>query len=297
MNILVTGSNGQIGTSLKEASLNFKYDCKFLSKKDLDITSSSSIKKAFLKYSPHIIINTAAYTEVDGAEANNTTAFSVNEAGPRLLAIHCSEEGIPIIHFSTDYVFDGLSSTPYKPTDPTSPKTVYGASKLAGERAIQSYANSYIILRTSWVFSRHGKNFLKTMIKLAESKNKISVVNDQFGNPTFSNDIAHITFLLVAEALAKKNLQKIFHYGGDTICSWFDFANEIFSQANQTYFTHTAPLISPCLSSDFLTLATRPLFSSLDSSDICSFLGTRPSDWKRAINLILSEQINLKNES
>jgi dTDP-4-dehydrorhamnose reductase len=297
MNILVTGSNGQIGKSLKEVSLNFNYDCIFLPKKSLDITSSRSIKKAFLKYKPDIIINAAAYTDVDGAELNQNSAFYINETGPKLLAVHCSEADIPIIHFSTDYVFDGLSSVPYKPNDFTSPQTVYGASKLAGERAIKLYANSYIIIRTSWVFSRHGKNFLKTMLKLAESQNKISVVNDQFGNPTFSDDIAHTTFMLVTEALAKRSLQKIFHYGGDTICSWFDFANEIFSQANLLYLTYSPPIISPCLSSDFSTSATRPLFSGLDSSDICSFLNIRPSDWKNGITSILNEQIKLQNES
>lgn len=297
MNILVTGSNGQIGKSLQEASMSFDCNCIFLSKKGLDITSSRSIKKAFLKYNPDIVINAAAYTDVDGAEINKKSAFSINETGPKLLAVHCSKEDIPIIHFSTDYVFDGLSSVPYKPNDFTSPKTVYGASKLAGERAIQLYANSYVILRTSWVFSRHGKNFLKKILQLSKSQSKLYIVNDQLGNPTFSDDIAQTTFMLAKEVLAKRTLQKIFHYGGDKICSWFDFANEIFSQENQQYIANAPPLISPCLSSNFPSSATRPVFSGLDSSDICSLLNIRPSDWRNAVTYILSEQMNLQNES
>jgi dTDP-4-dehydrorhamnose reductase len=249
------------------------------------------VSQVISHYSPDFIINAAAYTAVDQAEKELEKAFAVNARGPELLAQQAKAKDIPIIHYSTDYVFDGTKNSPYKESDPVAPLGVYGQSKLAGEQAVQACSAKYIILRTSWVFGLQGHNFPKTMLRLASERAEIGVVADQLGCPTFADDIANTSLELANMYDSRKVLPwGLFHYGGEESCSWYDFACYIMELAVEEGIIGKAPVIKPLKSSEYRTSAVRP-----ENSRLCCdhFHQTFPelflSDWKQGVKFIITE--------
>lgn len=263
MNILVTGSNGQLG---KELQLQAQNDCKsnyfFTDIDTLDITSIEYVRQ-FIK-GKHIdfIINCAAYTNVDKAEEDIDTAFLINADAVGYLAQVANENNITLVHISTDYVFSGTAQHPYNETDLTAPNTVYGKSKLKGEELVQKFCNKYFILRTAWLYSPFGKNFLKTMLKLGAEKKELGVVVDQIGTPTYAYDLA--TCILKIIHIENNNQYGIYHFTNEGICSWCDFAIKIQTLAKNNC------VVKPLKSSEFKTKAPRPLYSVLNKSKIKS---------------------------
>ena len=282
MNVVVTGSNGQLGSEFKNLKLN-DIDWVFLNSNELDITNNDFVRKYFKSKKTDLIINCAAFTNVDGAEENIKQAILVNKTGVQNLVEICSLHGIKLIHYSTDYVFDGLSNTPYIESNQTNPSSIYGQSKLDGEKIILA-SNIYgLIIRTSWLYSSYGKNFVKTMIKMAESKNEIKVVSDQKGSPTFTHDLVKATLKILSSNNYKwEKGADVFHYSNQGDCSWYEFANEIFRikkiQVN----------IIPVLSEEFETIVNRPKYSLLDSSKIKMVFDLKIPHWKESLKTMLN---------
>lgn len=226
MTILVTGGDGQLGTCLKDIineSKNNSNKWVFLSKKELDITDIDNVEEVFDKYEPDYIINCAAYTNVDNAPNNISKVYQINMLGPLNLTICAKYYNAKVIHISTDFVFDGLKNTPYNTTDNTNPLSVYGVSKLEGEKAILKHKNSTVI-RTSWLYSEHGNNFFKTMYNRITNNEFTTVVNDQIGTPTYAKDLAEVIYYIITY----NNFEnKVYHYSNEGCCSWYDFAKAI----------------------------------------------------------------------
>lgn len=272
-NILVTGVSGQLGSELKELAPNFsEYNFLFTNISDLDITVHDEVK-AFIEINNiNVIINCAAYTAVDRADSEPELANAINHLAVANFAQIAKHKNIKLIHISTDYVFDGNSHKPYVETDIPNPQSVYGKTKLDGELALQKInpANS-IIIRTSWLYSRFGNNFVKTMIRLAETRDEISVVADQIGSPTNAEDLANAILTILPNI--SNEIVEIFHYSNEGNCSWFDFAHAIFS------FCNSDVSVKPIKTEDYLVLAIRPKYSILDSDKICKTFKISKSDW------------------
>ena len=279
--ILITGANGQLGCALREESKGFpKNEYIFASKSMLDITSKASIQNAIDVHQPDIIVNTAAYTAVDAAEKDVDAAYALNETAVHLLAEVCKESSIVLIHISTDYVFDGTSDIPYSEEVEPNPQTVYGKSKLAGERAIQSFKTlTYAIIRTSWVYSAYGHNFYKSMLRLAKERDTLSVVNDQHGIPTLANDLAKAIFQIIPKLdMATKG---VYHYSNSGKATWYAFAKAIFEYSNLTIN------VLPVSSEAFPTAATRPKNSMLDCTKIVNTFGVETPLWTEGLERII----------
>lgn len=274
MKILVTGSNGQLGLELKYLSQDSSIDFVFKDKTDLDITSKSALKLFLSKNSVDIIVNCAAYTAVDKAEDEIEKAYLINQIGVKNIVHVCSEHNIKLIHFSTDYVFDGCNFQPYNETDNVSPQGVYGKSKLAGEQEILESNISALIIRTSWLYSRFGHNFVKSMIKLGRSKRHLNVVFDQIGTPTHAFDLAKATLRCVSMQNNWLNKQEIYHFSNEGVASWYDFTLEIFEKYSIDCN------VKPILSKDFPTKAKRPHFSVLDKSKFKTDFNYDISHWR-----------------
>lgn len=281
--ILVTGANGQLGKELKVLSSSFpEFDFIFLSKEDLPIHHLEEVTKVFKQYNPHYLINCAAYTAVDKAETEKELAFRVNGEAVGVLAAVCKEYHTAFIHISTDYVFDGTASLPYKEDALTNPQSVYGASKLEGERQAIHFNPASIIIRTSWVYSAFGKNFVKTMMKLMAEKEEINVVNDQIGSPTYAADIAATIMDIISSGQWKPG---IYNYSNGGIISWYEFALRI---KEKNGFTCR---INPIPSAQFPTAAKRPAWSVLDNEKIQQTFGVKPKNWQDSLDGCLA---NLK---
>jgi len=291
MKILVIGKNGQLAKCLKETSRKFPYEVYFTSKAELDITNNSLLENSILEYRPEVIINCAAYTEVDKAEQYEQDAFAINSEGVKNLARVCNKQSIYLVHISTDYVFDGKGNDYYKESRPPNPSTVYGKSKLSGEEAIIKSNCKYIIIRTSWLFSEYGKNFLNTMLKLAAETNTLRIVSDQFGCPTYGPDLAYAIFSTI-QYLQKGEKTGLYHFSGIKSSSWDKFAEEIFKEAFRGKIIQKMPVIKKVSSLDFTTLAERPENSRLDSSLFWSTFNVSPSDWKIGIKKSLEGRLN-----
>lgn len=262
--VLVTGANGQLGHCIKDiqkknSHLSFVYT----DHKELDICDEKSVNQFFKEQEPiHYCVNCAAYTAVDKAEEEEELAFKVNAEGPKNLAIACKEHGTVLIHISTDFVFDGKKSTPYLETDEPNPISVYGASKLQGEIEVQNLLKEYFIIRTSWLYSEYGNNFLKTMLRLAETRDEISVVRDQIGSPTYAGDLAEFILKII---LANNKSFGIYHYSNEGAISWYDFAKAIFEESKIDL------KVNAISTSEYPTLAKRPIYSVMDKGKIISF--------------------------
>jgi len=262
--VLITGSKGQLGSEIHKLSSNYKYfNFIFTDVLELDITNESQVFDFYEKNKFDFIVNCAAYTAVDKAETDFEFAKKINIIGVKNLAKLSSEKKIPIIHVSTDYVFDGHAFIPYKETDKTNPNSAYGNTKLLGEKELQNIEN-HIIIRTSWLYSSFGNNFVKTMFRLGNQRESLNVVFDQVGTPTYAEDLAKVILHIIQLSANDINSFKsgIYHYSNEGVCSWYDFAVEIMK------VTKTDCKIFPIETKDYPTPAKRPNYSLLNKSKI-----------------------------
>ena len=294
MKIVLTGCDGQVGRFLKE-KLVANVELFAFNRKKLDITDEDKVNEEILSIRPNVVINAAAYTAVDNAEENESLAFNVNCNGPKFLAQAAEKIGASIIHISTDYVFDGFSDYSYSETDKVNPQGVYGVSKLAGEEAVKSACKKHIILRTAWVFSEYGSNFVKTMLSLATERRELSIVNDQRGGPTYAGDIANVIVDLINRHEEITNEQwGVYHYSGEPYVSWFEFASYVFKKAVEQKLIAKEPVLKPVFSDEYPTKAKRPKNSKLDCKKIYLQLGIKESDWKDAVTTIIESNLKVK---
>ncbi|WED23258.1 dTDP-4-dehydrorhamnose reductase [Vibrio sp. JC009] len=287
MKVLVTGSNGQVGYWL-EKLLRDKADLLAVDQDELDITDKNAVFKTVESFQPDVVINAAAYTAVDKAEEEKELAYRVNRDGPLYLAQAANSIGASILHISTDYVFPGNKEGCYIEQDVTEPRSVYGASKLAGEQAVRENCHHHIVLRTAWVFGEHGNNFVKTMLKLAD-RESLSVVGDQVGGPTSAKDVATV-LVRIANLIYQGDgvVFGVYHYSGTPYVSWYQFAEQIFDSALEQDLIAKKPELKEIVSEEYLTPVERPKNSKLDLSKIGEEFNIKGSDWK-------SELLNLTN--
>lgn len=281
MKILVLGCTGQLGRCLSDQLKNIDHEVMHTSREQIDIADFEVTKRKILDFIPDLVINATAYTAVDKAEEDQKTANLINNLAVKNIADICSQAGCWLIHVSTDYVFDGNSNIPYKEDDKTNPQGVYGETKLYGELAIQVSGCRYIIIRTAWVFSEYGNNFLKTMLRLGSERDQLNIVGDQIGCPTYAQDIARS----IVEIVNKLNSQRdngIYHYCGNQPCSWYDFANAIFDHAMASNLK-IPRVVKSIKTSAYPTPAKRPAFSVLNCSKIENDFGVYTSNWHDGI--------------
>ena len=276
--ILVFGRAGQVGQELRMLR-----DLVALGRDQVDLTDPQRCKDAILEIRPDVIINAAAFTSVDDAEEDEETANLVNGAAPKAMAEAALDLGIPLIHISTDYVFNGGGSLPWVPESEAQPLSAYGRSKLLGEARIRSTGCDHVILRTSWVFSQHGKNFAKTMLNLPRSKNKLKIVADQIGGPTFAEDIARACLMIADQFLAGDGKSGTYHFSGAPDTSWSGFARSIFEKTNRPVEVVEIP------SSAYPTKAVRPKNSRLECSALAKDYGIERPDWKTGLNKLVAQ--------
>jgi dTDP-4-dehydrorhamnose reductase len=281
MKILITGAKGQVGTDLVLEAKRRGHETYGFTSSEFDITDNDVVTNIITKIKPDVVINAAAYTAVDRAETEKEKAYAVNETGVKNLAEACKALDIPLLHISTDYVFDGEKKEPYLETDTPNPISVYGASKLAGEVALQQTWHKHIILRVSWVFGAHGNNFVKTMLRLAKDSDELGVVDDQYGTPTSSAEIANE---LLNYAVDNDESYGVFHLKSFPCVSWCGFAHEIFSQAVDLGMREKPPVIKAISSEDFPTPVRRPANSKLNS---CIADKSKELKWKLSLNKML----------
>lgn len=274
--ILVTGANGQLGMEFRALEKNYPgYRFLFTTREELPVNDEDAINAFFVKHAISHCINCAAYTAVDKAETEPEEAFKINAEAVKKLAEACQSHKAIFIHISTDYVFNGEGSSPYTETDPTSPVSVYGSSKLKGEALAREYCEETIIIRTSWVYSRYGKNFVKTMMRLMAEKESIGVVSDQFGAPTYAADLAEAILQIIRRF--EKPASGIYHYSNLGLISWFDFARAIkeISKSNCT--------VNPIETAAYPTPAKRPYYSVLETTKFRETFGISIPGWKESL--------------
>lgn len=287
MKVLITGKNGQVGNCLV-SRLSRMTEINFLAlgREELDITDAEQVSKIVNEYKPSIIINAAAYTAVDKAESEIELADAINNLGPKNLAKAATQVSAAIIHISTDYVFAGDKDGLYTEADEVNPQGVYGQTKLAGEQRVAQECDAHIILRTAWVFSEFGNNFVKTMLRLAQTRDTLGVVGDQFGGPTYADDIAK-TIVNIAQQLQQGSTRfGVYNYSGYPHVSWQEFAIEIFDKAMSQKLIEVPISVRSISTSEYPTPAKRPANSKLDCSKITACFSIKPSDWKAALKNI-----------
>ncbi len=284
MKVIVTGCNGQVGRELCKKIKNRNLETISLDLPDFDITDMEAVDEIISKSNISAVINAAAYTAVDKAESEPDIAFNVNQKGPANLAASCRNQGIPLIHISTDYVFDGSKTDAYIETDPVSPVGVYGKSKAAGEGDVRKILAEHIILRTAWLCSEHGNNFVKTMIRLGQERDEIGVVADQYGCPTFAPDIAEAILDIVGQ-IAKKNdiAWGTYHYCGKGVTTWYEFAKKTLELAGE-YTGLKVQHIVPLTTEEYPTPAKRPANSELDCTRIQNIFNIFPKQWQDSLS-------------
>jgi len=283
--ILITGGNGQLGSEIKALANAYPdFEFIFTDVEDLDITNQAALDLFLTKSDPAFIVNCAAYTAVDKAESDLELATKINSLAPKLLAEASKKYGISLIHISTDYVFDGTAHIPYKETVAPSPDSAYGRTKLEGELNIQSSCEDYIIIRTAWLYSAYGKNFVKTMLKLGSEREELGVIFDQVGTPTYAADLAQaILDIILAKASGRvANDSGIYHYTNEGVCSWYDFSNEIFR------IEGIKCRVKPIETVDYPTPARRPHYSVLNKKKIKTTYDLTIPHWKDSLEICLN---------
>lgn len=285
MVVLVTGSNGQLGQSLQYIAKNYpEIHFVFCDSSTLDVTNKNSCEEVFSNYKPDYCINAAAYTAVDKAETEGEKAYLINVIGPRNLAEVSQLHETTLLHVSTDFIFDGTKTTPYIEEDLPNPTGMYGLTKLEGELEIQKKCDNYFIIRTSWVYSQFGNNFMKTMLRLATERDSISVVDDQIGTPTNAVDLAEALVRIIL--FSDKNLDAkkygIYNFSNEGQCSWYDFAVAIFKLKGVTIPVHSIP------TTQFPTPAKRPAYSVLDKSKIKKVMRLTIPEWQDSLRELLT---------
>ena len=274
MKALQFGSTGQVARELVRRSRAGGVELKTLSRADVDLQDTAAISAAVAGADVDVVINAAAYTAVDLAEVEEPLAMAINAQAPAAMAVACQARGLPFIHLSTDYVFDGEKSGGWIESDQTRPLNAYGRSKLAGEQAVLGHMNRAVVLRTSWVFSAHGSNFVKTMLRLGGSRDELLVIDDQMGCPTFAGDIAQAIILASHRAAGILSGNEVYHFASPNPCSWHTFAEAIFSLSPDL-----KPKVTPIPSTDYPTAARRPHNSVLDTSRFTRTFGLAPRCW------------------
>jgi len=279
-NVIVIGGSGQLGQCLNDvvSGTAQPYNFIFLSKSDLDFASAEQTLKIFEQYHPLYCINCAAYTAVDQAEEDLHLAFEINEFAVKRLAECCLTYQTTLIHISTDFVFNGDSSIPLTEDLPTNPVNIYGLSKLKGEQEVQAILEQYYIIRTSWLYSEKANNFVKTMLKLAQSREQLTVIYDQVGTPTYAMDLAEVIIKII---LNDNKAYGLYHYSNEGVASWYDFAKAIFE------FAEVEMKVLPVASSAFITKAKRPHYSVLDKTKIKETLGITIPYWRDSLNICI----------
>jgi dTDP-4-dehydrorhamnose reductase len=295
--IVVTGAKGQIGYDLAR-QLASHGKVVGLTRADLDLADPAAIREAMRRLRPRVIVNAAAYTAVDRAETERELATAINADAPRILAEEARRLGALLVHYSTDYVFDGRKRSPYVETDPTNPKSVYGATKLAGEQAVQTAGGSYVILRTSWVYGARGTNFLRTMLRLAREREELRVVTDQVGAPTWSRSIASMTVEIIGQELGRgdefgEGLAGLFHLSAAGQTTWYDFARCILEKDPHREEQKCRRIV-PISSEEFAAeakrpIAKRPAYSVLDNAAFRHRFRLSLGDWREQLDLVLAE--------
>lgn len=275
--ILVTGANGQLGTEINDLAVAYPgYEWIFCTREQMPLDDEKACIDFLAAAKPQFVVNCAAYTAVDKAELpeEKESLFAINATTVKEIAAFCKEKDIRLIHISTDYVFAGTGSVPYKETDVTDPVNIYGASKLAGEQYITAVNNDAVIIRTAWVYSRYGKNFVKTMLRLMQEKPAISVVNDQIGTPTYAADLAQAIVTIINTPEWHPG---IYHFSNEGIISWFDFALAIKA------LSHSNCTVNPIPTSSFPTPAKRPAYSVLDKTKIKTTFAIHINNWRDSL--------------
>ncbi len=285
---LVFGASGQVATALSQRFAAAGRPVTVLGRAEVDLSDPVAAREAIIHYRPHIVINAAAYTAVDRAETESAAAYALNATGPAAAAAAAAEIGAPFIHFS-DYVFDGSKGAPYAETDPTAPLGVYGASKLAGEQGVAAANPAHVILRTAWVCSAGGANFLRTMLRLAADRDEIGVVDDQRGQPTFADDLADGVLRIVdrLERTPPAEAWGVFHLSGADDTTWCGFASEIMDGSRAR--GGPAARIRPIATADYPTPVRRPADSRLDCRRIESVYGISPRPWRAELDRCLDQ--------
>ncbi|WP_339083366.1 dTDP-4-dehydrorhamnose reductase [Pseudomonas sp. TMP9] len=285
LKILLLGQHGQVSRDLQR-SLNGTHELRVLNREQLDLAKPELIRQQVQRLQPELIINAAAHTAVDRAESEPELAFAINATAPGILAEAAAELNVPLIHYSTDYVFDGRQTKPYRESDSTNPLSAYGRSKLAGEHAIQAVGGMHLILRTSWVYSQHGKNFLLTMQRLLQERESLSVVDDQIGAPTWAGTIAQTTAQLITQwHTGHAGPWGVYHLTAQGETSWFGFASAIAAHLHSQ--GKRVATLQPIPSSAYPTPAQRPLNSRLDCSRLQQDWHVQLPDWQTALEQCL----------
>ena len=279
--ILVTGSNGQLGSEIRLLAPQYpQFEFDFTDVAELDITDAQAVERHISQNQTGLIINCAAYTAVDRAEDDEALCQRINALAPKILGEAAAKHGIGVLHVSTDYVFDGTSCRPYREEDPTSPRSVYGRTKLEGERALTGACSNAVVVRTAWLYSEFGNNFVKTMLRLGREKDALGVIFDQVGTPTYARDLA-AALLLIADKVLSQGFGAYagtYHFTNEGVCSWYDFTLKIHQMAGIG-----SCRIRPIKSEEYPAKAPRPHYSVLDKSKIKSVFGLEIRHWEPAL--------------
>lgn len=275
MNILITGANGQLGNEMRVlVRENQQHTCFFTDVQELDICNEAAIEAFVAEHTIEIIVNCAAYTAVDNAEDNRELCDKLNHIAPGYLARAAQRHGAAIIQVSTDYVFDGTAHIPYTEEAPTCPASVYGSTKLAGEQEVMDGCEKAVIIRTAWLYSIYGNNFVKTMIRLGRERESLGVIFDQVGTPTYANDLARTIYAIINKGI----VPGIYHFSDEGVCSWYDFTKTIHRLAGITTCK-----VSPLHTADYPTKAARPHYSVLDKTKIKTTFGIEIPHWEESL--------------
>ncbi|MBP2294386.1 dTDP-4-dehydrorhamnose reductase [Azospirillum rugosum] len=295
MKILVLGTSGQVGTELMRAAWPPGTELVGLARPDVDMARPETVDAAVAAHAPDLVVNATAYTAVDKAESDRDAAFAVNRDGPARLAAACAARGVPLVHISTDYVFDGTKPAPYTEDDPVAPLGAYGASKEAGEAAVRAACPCHVILRTSWVYAAHGANFVKTMLRFGREREEMRVVADQHGAPTAASDIAAAIVAIAGRIAAAKDPGRdvpwgTYHFTGTGETTWHGFAERVFQRLEAA--TGRRPRLLAITTAEYPTPARRPANSRLDCARIRTAFGIEAPRWEDSLDRVLDELLS-----
>ena len=285
MRVLLLGSSGQVGHAFEtsDAFAGERNELVVATRRECDLTNAAGLGLLLRRVRPDVIVNAAAYTAVDKAEEDRETCYAVNATAPGVMAREAAALGAKLVHYSTDYVFDGTKGGTYTEGDPTGPRNVYGASKLAGEEAIAEAGGEFLILRTSWVYSNHGANFLKTMLRLGAERPELRIVADQHGAPTSADAIADATAKILRKATAGQWTSGVFHMTAAGATTWYGFAKAIFARA-----ADVKPNLIPITTADYPTPAARPANSVLSNDKFAVTFGFRLPNWEQQLDAVMT---------
>ncbi|MFN3596403.1 MAG: dTDP-4-dehydrorhamnose reductase [Rubricoccaceae bacterium] len=287
MKLLVTGAGGQVGRALVRAARAGNVHVVALDRASLDVTRPMPVAAALRAHAPDVLVNAAAYTAVDRAEAEPEAAFAANRDGPDVLARACARAGIPLLHLSTDYVFDGRKGAPYVPADAAAPLSVYGASKWAGEEAVRAHAPQHLIVRTAWLFSGEGRNFVRTILRLARERDTLRVVADQVGHPTPADALAEGLLVLARRAAAGDAPWGTYHLAGTPATTWHALAETVLAEARR-HAPLVAQAVEPIRTAAYPAAARRPMRVELDQRATGEAFGVSPPDWREGVRRTVS---------